>query len=149
MSEPLSFMNSWGQREWGESGKICNRPGWRLWAEWPGASKYRPSLVCIQIWASTIQEYFCNPTDGDGESDDDDAVLLMSLAISAPTLLSGLREGVVQRSKYQRNCQESHRSVIYDWETLMFITIINVDCFKCLKTQFALHGRCETSNGYT
>ena len=40
-------------------------------------------------------------------------------------------------------------SVIYDWETLMFITIINVDCLKCLKTQFALHGRCETSNGYT
>ena len=28
----------------------------------------------------------------------------------------------------------------------MFITIINVDCLKCLKTQFALHGRCATSN---
>ena len=54
----------------------------------------------------TIQEYFCIPTDG--QSDDDDAVLLMSLAISAPTWLSGLREGVVQRSKYQKNCQESH-----------------------------------------
>ena len=53
-------------------------------------------------------EYSCNPTDG--QSDDDDAVLLMSLAISAPTWLSGLQEGVVQRSKYQQNCQESHQS---------------------------------------
>ena len=148
MSEPLSFMNSWGQREWGESGKICNRPWWRLWAEWPGASKYnidhRSSVFRSELQRS--KNTFVN-LQMEMESLMTMTQSCWCLLQSPPQLGYQDCEKVWSREASISKIARSPISVIYDWETLMFITIINVDCLKCLKTQFATHGRCATSNG--